>query len=227
VPSTKSKLPATAELPGRCEAGFGDLVADRRLREALTVAFTPRSTALRRCSDPRRQGCRVSLDRGVIAAGDRREPICEIELESSPDRREACSTLPWNRRRAAGAPRQPQQGGTRLHARRESEAGAGQGRTGGVDGADGGGGGLRRAGSRSVSRISRRTKTACCRPRPEYLHQARVGCGVCARCSRVRAASPGTLWALLEQLKTLGQTLGIARDWDVFVNEILTHAVRE
>ncbi|MGH8760159.1 MAG: inorganic triphosphatase, partial [Burkholderiales bacterium] len=68
--------------PSIAEAGLGDLVADRRLREALTVAFTTEfnrtSTLLRPAAG---KVVEVSLDRGVIAAGDRREPICEIELE--------------------------------------------------------------------------------------------------------------------------------------------------
>ena len=64
------------------EAGLGDVLAHKRLRDALTVVFTTEfdrtSTLL---SPAAGKVVEVSLDRGVIAAGDRREPICEIELE--------------------------------------------------------------------------------------------------------------------------------------------------
>ena len=68
--------------PAMIEAGFGKLMADKKTREALQVAFTTeckRSSTLIR---PRAGTIiEVSLDRGAIVASERREPICEIELE--------------------------------------------------------------------------------------------------------------------------------------------------
>lgn len=68
--------------PAMIDAGFGKLVADKQTREALQVAFT---TEVRRSSTLIRPRpgtiIEISLDRGAIAAGERREPVCEVELE--------------------------------------------------------------------------------------------------------------------------------------------------
>ncbi len=77
--------PVAAQLPdfaAMAQAGFGELVADQRTRDALDVLFT---TQFNRTSALFGRGgesvVEVSVDRGMIAAGDRRETICEIELE--------------------------------------------------------------------------------------------------------------------------------------------------
>jgi CHAD domain-containing protein len=64
---------------------------------------------------------------------------------------------------------------------------------------------------------------------PEYLHQARVGLRRLRSVFRVfDAAVPMEPFAaLLEQLKAIGQTLGAARDWDVFVTEMLMRSSNE
>ena len=68
--------------PAMIEAGFGKLIAERKTREALQVAFT---TDFKRSSTSIRPSVgtiiEVSLDRGAIVANEQREPICEIELE--------------------------------------------------------------------------------------------------------------------------------------------------
>ncbi len=82
---TEHETEVAAQLPSfpaMIEAGLGELVADKQTREALQVAFT---TEFRRSSTLIRPRAgtiiEVSLDRGAIAAGERRDPICEIELE--------------------------------------------------------------------------------------------------------------------------------------------------
>lgn len=68
--------------PAMIEAGIGDVVADRELRESLGVLFTTefdRSAVLLHPLSG--TAIEVALDRGVIASGERREAICEIELE--------------------------------------------------------------------------------------------------------------------------------------------------
>jgi CHAD domain-containing protein len=64
---------------------------------------------------------------------------------------------------------------------------------------------------------------------PEYLHQARVGLRRLRSVFRVFGlAVPRESFAtLLEQLKALGKTLGAARDWDVFVTEMLMRSAHE
>ncbi len=68
--------------PAIIDAGFGKLMAGKKMRGALQIAFT---TDFRRSStliSPRADTViEVSLDRGNIAAGGRSEPICEVELE--------------------------------------------------------------------------------------------------------------------------------------------------
>src|SRR5579859_7405784 len=68
--------------PAMTQAGFGELIANRRTRAALDVIFTTKFS--RSSTLFERNGgniVEVSLDRGIICAGQRRESICEIELE--------------------------------------------------------------------------------------------------------------------------------------------------
>ena len=216
--------------PAIAEAGFRDLVADRRLREALTVAFT---TEFNRTSTLFRPAAgelvEVSLDRGVIAAGDRREPICEIELELKAGPPPSLFDLALEI--AAALP-------VRLDNRSKAERGYGLAAS------------LKPAPVRAapaaltaqmtveeafVALVSQclahiqANEDGLLQGRdPEYLHQARVGLRRLRSVFRVFGSviARESFAPLLEQLKALGQTLGIARDWDVFVNEILMHAVR-
>ena len=217
--------------PAIAEAGFRDLVADRRLREALTVAFT---TEFNRASTLFRPAAgevvEVSFDRGVIAAGDRREPICEIELElkSGPPRSlfdlalEIAAALPVRLDNRSKAER-----GYALAANlkpapvRAAPAALTAQMT--VQEA------FVALASQCLAHIQANEDGLLQGRDPEYLHQARVGLRRLRSVFRVFGAPvAGEPFApLLEQLKALGQTLGIARDWDVFVNEILMHAVRE
>jgi inorganic triphosphatase YgiF len=217
--------------PGVAEAGFGDLVADRRLREALTVAFTTefnRTSTLLRPADGR--VVEVSLDRGVIAAGDRREQICEIELElkSGPPR----SLFDLALEIAAALP-------VRLDNRSKAERGyalAANLQPAPVRAAPAALTAQMTVEEAFVALVSQclahiqANEDGLLQGRdPEYLHQARVGLRRLRSVFRVFGAAVARepFVALLEQLKALGQTLGIARDWDVFVNEILMHAVRK
>lgn len=68
--------------PAMIDAGIAHLVADREIRESLGVIFTAqfdRSSVLLRPAPG--TAVEAALDQGVIAAGGRREAICEIELE--------------------------------------------------------------------------------------------------------------------------------------------------
>lgn len=68
--------------PAMADAGIGELVGDREIREALGVVF---STEFDRVSVLVQTApgtvIEIALDRGMIAAGERRDPICEVELE--------------------------------------------------------------------------------------------------------------------------------------------------
>lgn len=68
--------------PAMIDAGIGDMIADPEMREALGVIFTTefdRSAVLVQPAPG--TSIEVALDQGVIAAGERRDQICEIEIE--------------------------------------------------------------------------------------------------------------------------------------------------
>jgi len=216
--------------PAVAEAGFGDLVADRRLREALTVAFTTEfnrtSTLLRPAAG---KVVEVSLDRGVITAGDRRQPICEIELELKAGPAQSLFDLALEI--AAALP-------VRLDNRSKAERGyalAANLKPAPVRAAPAALTAQMTVEEAFVALVSQclahiqANEDGLLQGRdPEYLHQARVGLRRLRSVFRVfgSAIAREPFAGLLEQLKAHGQTLGIARDWDVFVNEILMHAVR-
>ena len=217
--------------PAMAEAGLGDVLAHKRLRDALTVVFTTEfnrtSTLLRPAAG---RVVEVSLDRGVIAAGDRREPICEIELElksGSPRclfdlALEIATVLP-----------------VRLDNRSKAERGyalAANSKPAPVKAAPA----MLTAQvtveeafvalvSQCLAHMQANEAGLLLGRDPEYLHQARVGLRRLRSVFRVfDAAVPMEPFAaLLEQLKAIGQTLGAARDWDVFVTEMLIRSSSE
>lgn len=217
--------------PAIAEAGLGDLVADRRLREALTVVFTTefsRTSALLRPAAGKL--VEVSLDRGVIAAGGRREPICEIELElkSGTPRclfdlaLEIAASLPVRLDNRSKAQRGYALAANEKPAPVRADPSA---LTAQMN--------VREAFVALVSQClahMQANEGGLMQGRdPEYLHQARVGLRRLRTVFRVfGAALPLESYSvLLEQLRALGQTLGAARDWDVFVTEMLARAARE
>ncbi|HKQ26316.1 MAG TPA: CHAD domain-containing protein [Burkholderiales bacterium] len=217
--------------PAMADAGLDELVADRQLREALTVAFT---TEVNRTSSLLRPAAgkvvEVSLDRGVISAGDRREPICEIELELKSGTPGCLFDLALEI--AAVLP-------VGLDNRSKAERGyalAENSKPAPVKAAP-----AAVTAQMTVQEAFVALVTQCLahmqaneggllRGRdPEYLHQARVGLRRLRSVFRVfGAAVPREPFAvLLEQLKALGQTLGSARDWDVFVTEMMMRSAHE
>jgi inorganic triphosphatase YgiF len=217
--------------PAMAEAGLGELVADRRLREALTVAFTTevhRTSALLRPAAGK--VVEVSLDRGVIAAGDRHEPICEIELELKSGTPRCLFDLALEI--AAALP-------VGLDNRSKAERGyalAANSKPAPVKAAPAAVTAQMTVEDAFVALVSQclahmqANEGGLLRGRdPEYLHQARVGLRRLRSVFRVfGAAAPREPFeALLEQLKALGQTLGAARDWDVFVTEMLMRSARD
>jgi inorganic triphosphatase YgiF len=232
--SVEYEVEVAAQLPSFpaiAEAGLGDLVADRRLREALTVAFTTEfnrtSTLLRPAAG---KVVEVSLDRGVIAAGDRREPICEIELELRSGTPRCLFDLALEI--AAALP-------VRLENRSKAESGyalAANLKPAPVKAAPAALTAQMTVEEAFVALVSQclghmqANENGLLQGRdPEYLHQARVGLRRLRSVFRVfGAAVPWKPFeALLEQLKALGQTLGAARDWDVFVTEMLMRSARD
>jgi inorganic triphosphatase YgiF len=171
----------------------------------------------------------VSLDRGVIAAGDRREPICEIELELKDGSPRCLFDLALQI--AAALP-------VRLDNRSKAERGyalCASSKPAPVKAAP-----AALAAQMTVEEAFVALVSQCLahlhanedglllNRDPEYLHQARVALRRLRSVFRLfGAAVPREPFAAsLEQLKALGQTLGAARDWDVFVTETLIHSDR-
>ncbi|MGQ0579546.1 MAG: CYTH and CHAD domain-containing protein [Betaproteobacteria bacterium] len=217
--------------PAMAEAGLGELVADRHLRKALTVAFT---TEINRTSTLFRPSAgnvvEASLDRGVVTAGDRREPICEIELELESGKPQCLFDLALEITAALPA---------RLDNRSKAERGyalAANSKPAPVKAASAALAAQMTVQEAFVALVSQclahlqANEDGLLRSRdPEYLHQARVALRRLRSVFRVfgEAVPPEPFAALLGELKVLGRSLGGARDWDVFVSETLKRSARD
>ncbi|MBI3527731.1 MAG: CHAD domain-containing protein [Betaproteobacteria bacterium] len=225
----ETEVPAQLpNFPAMIEAGFGKLVADKQTREALQVAFT---TEFRRSSTLIRPRAgtiiEVSLDRGAIAAGGRRDPICEVELELKAGETDALFDLALEI--ARGLPvrldnRSKAQRGYALAARIESspmKASTPPLSTDmSVDDA------FVAVAFHCLAHLQDNEIGLLAGRNPEYFHQARVALRRLRSAFRVfDAAIPRSHFArTLDELKSVARLLGDARDLDVFAVETLPHA---
>ena len=214
--------------PAMIEAGFGKLVADKQTRETLQVAFT---TEFRRSSTLLRPRAgtiiEVRLDRGAIAAGERRDPICEVELELKAGQTDALFDLALEI--ANGLParlgnRSKAQRGYALAANIEpapmkaSTPSLSADMT--VDDA------FVAVAFHCLAHLQDNEIGLIAGGNPEYLHQARVALRRLRSAFRVfEPAIPRSHFAqTLDELKAVARMLGDARDLDVFALETLPHA---
>ena len=220
-----AQLPSFAAMT---EAGCGELVAEKQTREALQVAFT---TEFRRTSTLIRPRAgtiiEVSLDRGAIAAGERRGPICEVELELKAGDTDALFELALEL--ALGLP-------ARLDNR--SKARRGYALAAGIEPAPVRASTPPLSADMSIDDAFIAVVFHCLAHlqdneigllagrNPEYLHQARVALRRLRSAFRVfDTAIPRSQFApVLEALKALARLLGDARDLDVFAFETLPRA---
>ena len=213
--------------PAMIEAGLGKL-AGKQTREALQVAFT---TEFRRSSTlilPRAGTIiEVSLDRGAITAGERRDPICEIELELKAGETHALFDLALEI--AQGLPvrldnRSKAQRGYALAARvkispvKASAPPLSADMT--VDDA------FAAVAFHCLAHLQNNEIGLLAGRNPEYLHQTRVALRRLRSAFRVfDTVIPRSHFAQnLDELKSAAHLLGEARDLDVFVFETLPHA---
>lgn len=214
--------------PAMIDAGIGDLVADPDTRQALGVVFTTEFDRRAVLVQPvPGTSIEVALDQGVIASGERRDAICEIELELKSGAADALFDLA-----AMIAEALP----VRLDNRSKAERGYALAA------------GTRPAPVKSGPSAVKPEMTvdeACvalafdCLAHlqanergviegrdSEYRHQARVALRRLRSLFRTFAPIvPETPFAgLLDQVKALARTLGDARNLDVFVGEALTRA---
>jgi inorganic triphosphatase YgiF len=225
----ETEVPAQLpSFPAMIDAGFGKLVADKQTREALQVAFT---TEVRRSSTLIRPRpgtiIEISLDRGAIAAGERREPICEVELELKAGETDALFDLALEIARGLPARldnRSKAQRGYALAARikpapvKASTPPLSAHMT--VDDA------FVAVAFHCLAHLQDNEIGLLAGRDPEYLHQARVALRRLRSAFRVfDAAIPRSHFAqTLDELKSVARLMGEARDLDVFAVETLPHA---
>ena len=214
--------------PAMTQAGYGELIADRHARDALGVIFT---TKFRRSSTLfERDGgniVEVSLDRGIIAAGERRESICEIELELKAGNAAALFELALELAREL-----PVRLENRSKAQRGYELAAGA-RAAPVK-ASAPGLAAQMTVEHAFATIAfdciahlQANETGLLAGRdPEYLHQARVALRRLRSAIRMfgEVIPEGRLGQNLDELKALARLLGNARNLDVFALETLAQA---
>ena len=213
--------------PAMIEAGFGKL-ADKQTREVLQVAFT---TEFRRSSTLIRPRAgtiiEVSLDRGAITAGERRDPVCEVELELKAGETDALFDLALEIARGLPARldnRSKAQRGYALAARvklspvKASTPPLSADMT--VDDA------FAAVAFHCLAHLQDNEIGLLAGRNPEYLHQARVALRRLRSAFRVfDTAIPRSHFAqILDELKSAARLLGEARDLDVFALETLPHA---
>lgn len=214
--------------PAMAKAGLGDLIADGAVRESLTVVFTTefsRTSALVQTGAGK--AIEVCLDRGAITAGGRREVFCEIELESKSGGTQALFDLAIEIAQRLPVRLENRSKAQRGYALAVSEKPApvrAQPCPLTPDMAVGEA--FVAIALQCIAHLQANEQGLLELHDPEYLHQARVALRRLRSAFRVFAAvAPKTRFAsLLEELKTLGQTLGAARDWDVFVTGIMARA---
>lgn len=214
--------------PALIEAGAGKLLAGRPTREALQVMFT---TEFRRSSTLIRPRAgtivEVRLDRGAIAAGERRDPICEIEIELKSGEIAALFDLAFEIVRALPVRldnRSTAQRGYALAARIEPAPVKAStpplSADMSVEDA------FAAVALHCLAHLQDNEIGLLAGRDPEYLHQARVALRRLRSAFRVfDAAMPGLRSArILDELKPVGRLLGEARDVDVFALETLPRA---
>jgi triphosphatase len=214
--------------PAVKEAGFGRLIADRQMREALNVVFTTQFTR-GTTSIQREDGARIEVcvDRGVIAAGERREPICEIELELKtgpidalfdfaialtqdlPLRLESRSKAERGYALAAGTTPAPVKAWAPVLSPDMSAQS-----------------GCANVMLACVAHLQANEAGLLAGSDPEYLHQARVALRRLRSAYRVfgSLSNDGPLAQAMEEVRALAKVLGKARNLDVFAMETLAPA---
>lgn len=223
-------LPAQIlSFPAIIAAGAADLIDDDALRRSITVVFTTEFSRTAAIVEPAPgESIEVSVDRGVIAAGQRRETLCEIELELKqgdprclfslaealtaqlPVRVDNLSKAERGYRLAAGTRAGPVKAAA---IKLDSEAG--------VDAA------FCAIVTACLQHLQANERGVLAGRNAEYLHQARVALRRLRTAFSVfsRAIPREAVATEIERLRAIGITLGEARDWDVFTDEFLHDAL--
>lgn len=223
------EVEVAAQLPSfsaMTDAGVDDIVLP--VREDLRVAFTTEFDRTAAIVHPDAgTAIEIALDRGAVIAGARQDPICEVELELKSGTPQALFDLA--RWMAQALP-------VRLDDRSKAQRGyalAANVRPAPVKAADSAidnaltvGDALRRLAYQCLAQLQANETGLLAGRNPEYLHQARVALRRLRSLLRIFSLPPlePALAPLSGRLRTLAQTLGEARDLDVFLGETLPRA---
>lgn len=165
----------------------------------------------------------IAFDRGAIVAGDRRQPLDEVELElkSGPTAalfdfaRTLLETVPFRFETEAKSAR-----GYRLADNLAPEAA--RARVPDLDSQQTVAQGFRAIVEECLRQIAGSESTARLGVDPEGIHQMRVGVRRLRSAFKMfREVLPTGADVIAAELKWFGNELGPARDWDVFVTELL------
>jgi inorganic triphosphatase YgiF len=201
---------------------YAALFAKRKVRDRLRPVFTTEfERAARTLAFPDGTLADLALDRGVIRSGRRETPICEAEIElktGDPARlftlaRAIAHDVPLRLGHASKAERgyalglgaAPPRKARAVHLEESMHAGAA----------------LRRIALACIGQMQANEEGLQAGRDPEYLHQLRVGLRRLRSCLGLvaLATSKESVAPLADELRWLGNALGPARDWDVFMTE--------
>lgn len=211
--------------PAMQDAGIGDLIADRRVRDALRVAFITEFDRVSALAAPAPgTTIEIALDRGEIVAEGRRESLCEVELELKSGEPGALFELAqWIATQIAVRPdnRSKAERGFRLASgERAAPVKSGPSPVGKDMTATAA---MRRLAFQCVAQLQANERGLLAGRNPEYLHQARVALRRLRSLFRVfePILAPQAQDRLSARLRELARCLGEARNLDVFAAETL------
>lgn len=212
------------------ETPYRRLFARKRVRERLQPVFTTEfDRAARMVAFADGTAAELAIDRGEIRAGERAASISEAEIELKtgdahrlfalareiardvPVRIGHASKAERGYALASGAPTAPQKA-----------------RAVPLDGPLSAGAALRRIAFGCIAQMQANEEGLLLGKDPEYLHQFRVGLRRLRSCLGLAGLALGkpAVAAAADELRWLQNTLGPARDWDVFTTETLATLAR-
>ena len=202
---------------------FGKLPSDvgPKLQPAFTVKVMRTSWVVAPDAAGRIE---IVLDRGVLICGERELPICEVELELlagdanclfrvAAALQEDCSLKPESDSKSERGYRMIR--GEPLHPAHAEPVHLDPGSTLPMA--------LRHIARSSLAHLHANEAGVLASDNGEFLHQARVALRRLRSALKFAGAAPG---GILAELKWFSGALGPARDWDVFVCDILPPALR-
>lgn len=209
---------------------FAELFASPHIAGRLAPVFrTEFERVIRPLAWPDGTRVELALDHGSVQAGERAEPISEMELELKAGDAtrlfDLAQTLAVDLSLRLGHASKAERG--YLLAGLVKRAPHKQQRIG-LDPAMPAAAAIRRVALACIAQMQANEEGLLAGRDPEYLHQLRVGLRRLRSCMAMlrKHVPPERTQALVEELRWLGRALNPARDWDVFMTETLPPLLR-